>query len=286
MIITNQENVPGSANEEVNKQLEWAEDFSSHKNLINKTKTSISNSLKENKIKYINNGWLFLWIIPKEDAKRAAEVFGEWYKPLTDFLEICIENWIRTVACCAGHSENDYSYIMFDISDQRTKELTEFVVKHRLADEIDINKIKLLWFEMCRLSMTVPMNKRDGFYETLIREIKEIVWNSDKQDHVSKNMHSKRKSKSLIKKLILASEQCSLEKGCWGSIRFLIPKWLVIVCGWDCNENSFEIKDGVYEIKKKWGREMLKQRQDFEVINNGGWVFEIHKKSNYKSKEM
>lgn len=166
--------------------------------------------------------------IPKEDAKEAAKAYWEWYKPLTDFLEICIRNGIATTACCAGHKENDESYVSFDISDERTKKLVEFLVENKIGCELQIGKIKSKnGREMCQCAIYTKMDERDAFYEACIEKIKEITENEEKIKGESKK-HVVEGEESLIRKLISFSEWFDFEYGNWWIIRFNTKTWKII----------------------------------------------------------
>ena len=43
----------------------------------------------------------------KKYAREVATIWGEDYEPLIELLELCIENKIRTLACCSGHDDED-----------------------------------------------------------------------------------------------------------------------------------------------------------------------------------
>ena len=59
------------------------------------------------------------------DSKRqeeAARVWGEGRESLEKLLLYCMQNQMKTIACCSGH-EHQTGYIAFDMTDKRTQEV-------------------------------------------------------------------------------------------------------------------------------------------------------------------
>lgn len=67
------------------------------------------------KKEFVNDGQPDTRIPSKKYAREVATIWGEGYEPLIELLELCIENRIRTLACCSGHEEDKESgaYILF-----------------------------------------------------------------------------------------------------------------------------------------------------------------------------
>ena len=63
------------------------------------------------------------------DPKRqeeAARVWGEGRESLEKLLLYCMQNQVKTIACCSGHEhepEHKNGYIAFDMTDKRTQEV-------------------------------------------------------------------------------------------------------------------------------------------------------------------
>ncbi|MBR3162953.1 MAG: hypothetical protein IKF17_02480 [Clostridia bacterium] len=117
---------------------------------------------------YKNDGISDTRSIPAQDAQKAAEAWGEGYEPLTNFLETCIKNGIPTYGCCSGHSEYDFSYILFSSYDEQTLELTDFTIQNKLADRISVweNQGSSL------LGIYISMENREDFYSAVDGYIK------------------------------------------------------------------------------------------------------------------
>ena len=64
---------------------------------------------------FVNDGLPDARIPSKKHAREVATIWGENYEPLIELLELCIENKIRTLACCSGHEEakENGAYILF-----------------------------------------------------------------------------------------------------------------------------------------------------------------------------
>ena len=148
-------------------------------------------------MEYKNDGFVDERRVPKEDARRAAEAWGEGYEPLIDFLETCIEHDIQTFACCSGHEEGDISYVLLDASDDKALELAQFIIENQLTDEIvllkndDTGKVFL--------NINTSMDNRERFYNACIEHIKE-----DRKREKEDNEQSKA---SLLGKIAMMMEQ-------------------------------------------------------------------------------
>lgn len=193
---------------------------------------------RKEKAKYKNDWSATFDKIPISDAREAAEKFWEWCESLTSLLETCILNWIITNASCAGHPdlEDKESYISFDITDERTKNLIDYVVKYRLANKIFIVKHK--WVETkngwkkdtMTTSIHVDIKRRDEVYEILEERI-----NEHKNDDRTWDKKQK-KYETEFRKLIRIAEKWDKKGLYWCSIEYDIKKKTII----DCDE---EIKD-------------------------------------------
>ena len=203
------------------------------RNFKNKIKRILENPLYKRakqqhlwEVTYINNGVPRYKKIPPEDARKAAGEYGEWYQPLIDFLEICIRNGIVTTSSCAGHLENNnkrsYSYVSFDISDDRTKKLVEFVVKNKLANCILINKHDVSGKELCVLTMYVDLDNKDLFYKTCIKKLSEIIQENKSENNLKNDTSSNNNFQTLIRKLITISNECKKEHNRWWNTRWII----------------------------------------------------------------
>ena len=235
------------------------------RNFKNKIKRILENPLYKRakqrhlwEVTYINNGVPRYKKIPPEDARKAAGEYGEWYQPLIDFLEICIINGIVTTSSCAGHLKNNnkwsYSYVSFDISDDRTKKLVEFVVKNKLANCILINKDDENWEELCVLTMYVDLDYKDLFYKACIKKISEIIQENESEDNLKKDTSFNNNSQTLIGKLITISSECKKEHKQWLHQRWIIsfyPKNGNIYATDDVLENilNLGINNPVIKIK-------------------------------------
>lgn len=235
------------------------------RNFKNKIKRILENPLYKRakqrhlwEVTYINNGVPRYKKIPPEDARKAAGEYGEWYQPLIDFLEICIINGIVTTSSCAGHLENNnkwsYSYVSFDISDNRTKKLVEFVVKNKLANCISINKDDENWEELCVLTMYVDLDYKDLFYKACIKKLSEIIQENESEDNLKKDTSFNNNSQTLIRKLITISSECKKEHKQWLHQRWIIsfyPKNGNIYATDDVLENilNLGINNPVIKIK-------------------------------------
>ena len=64
---------------------------------------------------FVNDGLPDARIPSKKNAREVATIWGEDYEPLIELLELCMENRIRTLACCSGHEEDKErgAYISF-----------------------------------------------------------------------------------------------------------------------------------------------------------------------------
>ena len=197
---------------------------------------------------YKNNGEPYFEEIPPKNAKEAAEKFWEWCESLTKFLEICFEHGIKTSASCAGHPE-EYrfeSYVDFDISDERTKELVEFVVENKLAEEMRIRKIKYGSKEICVLSMGVVVGKRDSLYEACTKQIEEIIKKHDVWEDKTKEEVTDNSNKSLIRRLIEIVESCNINDD--GNINDDADKWYAI---------DFNVQNGLIVTTPKMDKYMF-----------------------------
>ena len=66
--------------------------------------------------------------IPEELFEKAAKDFSEGNKELEDLLLYCFRNNIKTIACCAGHKENNsFPYISFKINDKTFKPILRMI---------------------------------------------------------------------------------------------------------------------------------------------------------------
>lgn len=190
-------------------------------------KKDIIQNFEKNKNKYKDDGKPNFNKIPKEDARKAAEEYWEWCESLTDFLEACIKNDIITTASCAGHPERwRDSNVDFDISNDRTKRLIEFIVENKLADFIYVRKIRINQEEKCILTVDVNMEKRDLLYKSCTKEIERIV--KEKGIDIEK-------SESLTRKIMTVAEQYKLKGRVGCSIKYNIQNDTL-------NAPEFEVK--------------------------------------------
>ena len=133
---------------------------------------------------YRNDGMVDERKVPKEDARRAAEAWGEGYEPLINFLETCIENGFQTYACCAGHEEGDLSYVLFSGTDENALDLVEFLAENKMTERIaltkDIDTGKVF------LCITSPMDEREDFYNKCSEFIKKEREEEKKENLIGK----------------------------------------------------------------------------------------------------
>lgn len=127
--------------------------------------------------KYRDDGQPYFKRVPKKDAKQAAEIWGEGSELLTYLLEVCIQNGIKTNACCRGHIRSEKiktPYISFE--DQ-----------HGITDYLMEKMIKDPSTEFISLSITTSTNKanmvlyssypnREEFFRQIITYVKEYVF--------------------------------------------------------------------------------------------------------------
>lgn len=191
----------------------------------------LKNLKKWESTKYKNDGDPSFRKIPKEDARKAAEEYWEWCESLTNFLEICIKNGIVTTGSCAGHPEKwrELSYVMFDITDERTKDFIEFVVENKLADELHMWKKdkKAYWIEfkdgenkeVVHLTLVVSINRRDEMYNIWTKRIKEHI-----EEHKMGKKERNKESESLIRKLMKIEGEYKLKKSHWCYMEYSIKE--------------------------------------------------------------
>ena len=104
--------------------------------------------------------------IPPEDAEKASKAWGEDNEELTKLLENCIKRGIPTLACCAGHieEENPDPYIVFQANNQVALELATLISDDESCEEL------FFWLTpwgIPGISIHAEMEKRNDFFKKL-----------------------------------------------------------------------------------------------------------------------
>ncbi len=68
---------------------------------------------KDKDANYRNEGEIFEGVVSKDKAKLAATNWGEGSAALTELLEYCILNGVKTYTSCKGHNKHDKAFIGF-----------------------------------------------------------------------------------------------------------------------------------------------------------------------------
>ena len=123
--------------------------------------------------KYRNDGMPIYEKIPKEEAKEAAEVWGEGNEPLTKLLENLITNGVQTLACCAGHEGENNPYIFLNAKDSKTIKLIE-----KMYEDPSLNSMCFLKaFKGLdnRICLCPTMENRNEFFNKINETFNEII---------------------------------------------------------------------------------------------------------------
>ena len=129
---------------------------------------------------YTDDGLVDEREVPVEDARRAAEAWGEGDTFLTDFLETCIKQRIQTYGCCSGHNEGDFSYVLFDASNPKVIDLAYFLIENGLGSEITLWKNEFIG--QIVLCLDIPMEEKELVYFLAGRHIEEYS-EKDRHEH-------------------------------------------------------------------------------------------------------
>lgn len=122
-----------------------------------------------------NDGSADKRIPPKEKAKEVAEIWGEGYEPLINLLEICIKNNIRTMGCCAGHSDQKfgYPYVYFENKSRVSQYILEQMSKERSTDEVGITRNDILGTPAFVLRSNIGF--REEFFNKITQYIEHYI---------------------------------------------------------------------------------------------------------------
>ena len=125
--------------------------------ILDKLKDHLESGKGNNK--YVNDGISDAREISEEDARKAAEAWGEGYIPLIDFLEECIRQKMPTRGCCAGHGEFEDSYVLFEANNEQVLELFDYFVSNKIGFWI-----AFVGLPETKLRIGIKMEEREHFY--------------------------------------------------------------------------------------------------------------------------
>lgn len=142
-----------------------------------------------------NTEKIYNGIPPKEKAKELAAIWGEGYAPLTNLLEFCISNGIRTIACCSGHEEEKElgSYIYFENQGEISNYLIDQMLKDASTNNIGVDRHNYL--KVPSFFLECKYEDRKEFFETILQHLQEYTQN--------KTQESEKNSEALMLKKIM-----------------------------------------------------------------------------------
>lgn len=127
---------------------------------------------------------------------KASKVWSEGRKSLEELLLYCMQNGIKTVACCAGHYHEgdkdmgDSGYIGFDFGDKNTREVISKLISMEISQKQNtttvIHRIKSN-DESIDLKEIYIQNERgedDDIFSRLLQEIQEILQEKEKNQSI------------------------------------------------------------------------------------------------------
>lgn len=146
----------------------------------------------EEKIKNDGGSYKNLKLETLDKQIEASKVWSEGRKSLEELLLYCIQNGIKTVACCAGHyhegaKDTGYGgYIGFDFGDKNTREVIYKLISMEISQKQNtttvIHRIKNN-DESIDLKEVYIQNERgedDDIFSRLLQEIQEILQEKEK----------------------------------------------------------------------------------------------------------
>lgn len=127
--------------------------------------------------KYVNDRTADFRKVPIQDAKKAARVWGEGCKSLTELLEFCISNGIKTYACCKGHPDRgEPTYIYFEYQGEISTALLDSIKGEECFESVSIAKngiTRLPGFSM--YSRFMEDDRRDEFFNNILKHLREYI---------------------------------------------------------------------------------------------------------------
>ena len=113
----------------------------------------------------------------KEEQEKYARLWSEGRESLYNLLIFCMENNIKTVACCAGHEETyTKGYIGFDMDDPRTRDIIMKLISHKFSEKENLNITTIGNNEdLAAYLYSNGTEMNDEFFLEILKQIDEII---------------------------------------------------------------------------------------------------------------
>lgn len=148
---------------------------------------------------------------PKKRAREIAEIWGEDYEPLINVLELCIKNDVGTLACCAGHENDEIpdSYILFKADNKVSYYILECMSKDPVTDAITIDRNPIS--KTPSFSVHAKYEDRETFFNRIYACIQEYLRENTRNNKIKikginkiKNIYKRNYSdESLLKRILI-----------------------------------------------------------------------------------